>query len=186
VTFKSLIPGALAAIALAACGGTSHQPPQPFAWLKPAPPPSGWKVATIPTGSVLAYPPSWELIHSDPGAASAALLASPSRLISRYVNATPQQGAETLQDWARFRPDHNGDEGDKDVRVIASATGLHFRAGTGSCVIDRYLTPSAAYQEIACLVYGPRAHTVIVAAAPRRDWAAASAELERAISAFKA
>ena len=44
-------------------------------------------------------------------------------------------------------------------RVCASAR------GRGSCVVDRYATASARYREIACIVHGSRATTVVVAAA---------------------
>jgi hypothetical protein len=61
---------------------------------------------------------------------------------------------------------------------------LRFRTGSGSCVIDRYATVSAHYREIACLVRGPRASTVVVGAAVPGDWARLGPQLERAISSF--
>ena len=65
-----------------------------------------------------------------------------------YLNATPKQGTETLANWSRFRPEHNRDEGDRSVRLIASANDLSFRSGRGSCVIDDYTTSKATYREI--------------------------------------
>jgi len=71
------------------------------------------------------------------------------------------------------------------VRTLASATGLHFRSGSGSCVIDSYLTTSGnRYREIACIVEGRAATTVIVVAAPPSHWAAERPTLERAIDSF--
>jgi hypothetical protein len=182
-----LIVAALAlALGVTACGGgeASHRrTPGPFAWLRPAQPPAGWKVARIPTGSTLAYPPGWTPIKTDPGTASVALLGAGHR-IDAYLNATPKQGAETLANWSRFRPDHNGGEGDRSVRVVASARDLSFRSGRGSCVIDTYRTSKAAYREIACFVAGPSESAVVVAAAPSRLWSAQAATLERAVSSF--
>jgi hypothetical protein len=181
-----------AALAFAGCGGTArlhtdHRPadsPQPFAWLRPSAPPSSWKLAQLPSRNAqLAYPPGWRAIQTDPGTFSAALL-GPHNRIRGYLNATPQSGAETLSDWASFRPAHNGEEGDRDVVRDASAVGLRFRSGTGSCVIDHYATVSARYKEIACIVRGPRATTVVVAAARPADWTRLAPQLQRAVSSF--
>ena len=181
-----LVAVTVAAVALIVglgCGGeSSHGRPGPFAWLHPATPPAGWRVARS-SGGELAYPPGWRLIKTDPGTASVALLGSGGR-IDGYLNATPKQGAETLANWSRFRPEHNLDEGDRSVHVIASANQLSFRSGPGSCVIDDYTTSKATYREIACLVSGPRSSAVVVAAAPIALWNQRAATLERAISSF--
>ena len=160
--------------------------PSAFAWLHPGPAPAGWSTARLLGTTVLAYPSSWHRIHSDPGTVSAAVLQPRTGLVTEYLNATPQQGAETLQNWARFRPDHNLDEGDRHEQVLASATGLRFRNGTGSCVVDRYRTSRTSYQEIACLVRGSHEESVIVASALAAQWAQAAPALERAVSAFLA
>jgi hypothetical protein len=185
----------VAALAIAGCGGGARPGPQPtvhahaqvagpFAWLSPAAPPAGWQIGRLPSGSAaLAYPPGWRPIRTDPGTFSAALL-GPHGKIRGYLNATPRQGAETLADWARFRTAHNRDEGDFNLVSEAAARGLRFRTGSGSCVIDRYATDSAHYREIACLVRGSRASTVVVAAALPRDWPRLAPELERAVSSF--
>jgi hypothetical protein len=184
----------VAALAIAGCGGgagsgragsTAAQPTStPFAWLSPAAPPAGWKVGRLPSGgATLAYPPGWRPIRTDPGTFSAALLGAHGK-IRGYLNATPRQGAESLANWARFRTDHNRDEGDFRLDSEASAQGLRFRTGSGSCVIDRYATVSAHYREIACLVRGSHASTVVVAAALPRDWARLAPQLERAVSSF--
>ena len=181
-----LVAVTVAAVALIVglgCGGeSSHGSPRPFAWLQPASPPAGWRVARS-SGGELAYPPGWRPITTDPGTASVALLGSGGR-IDGYLNATPKQGAETLANWSRFRPEHNLDEGDRSVHVIASADQLSFRSGPGSCVIDDYTTSKATYREIACLVSGPRSSAVVVAAAPIALWDQRAATLERAISSF--
>jgi hypothetical protein len=179
---------ALAAVVLiaglAGAGRSSHRGASgPFAWLHPAPPPTGWKVARIRGGASLAYPPGWRPLKTDAGTASLALLGGGGR-IDAYLNATPKQGAETLANWSRFRPQHNRGEGDVSVRLIASSSDLAFRAGRGACVIDDYTTSKATYREIACLVSGPRSSAVVVAAAPRALWAHQAATLERAVSSF--
>ena len=132
----------------------------------------------------MAYPPSWRPIISDPGTASAALRDADGEIVG-YLNVTPQQGQETLANWSSFRPDHNRDEGDVDLRPIAAATDLPFRSGHGSCLIEDYRTSSDhAYREIACLVDGSRATTVIVGAAPPDEWDRAGSVIERTISSF--
>jgi hypothetical protein len=155
----------------------------PFAWLHPASPPAGWTVARTARGGTLAYPPGWKPIKTDPGTASAALVGAKGR-IDGYLNATPKQGKETLANWSRFRPAHNREEGDANVRLVASARDLKFRGGRGSCVIDTYTTSKASYREIACLVAGRTSSAVIVAAAPVELWNSQAATLRRAVSSF--
>jgi hypothetical protein len=184
----------VAALAIAGCGGAGSKPAAQggaarassgaFAWLSPAAPPGGWAVARLPSGrATLAYPPGWHAVRTDPGTVSAALL-GPHGRIRGYLNATPRQGAETLANWAGFRTAHNRHEGDFGLVTEAAAPGLPFRSGSGSCVIDRYATSSAHYREIACLVRGSRASTVVVGAALPHDWSRLAPQIERAISAF--
>jgi hypothetical protein len=189
---RTLATVSLAAVAVAAVllivgagGGQSSHPraSAPFAWLHPASPPSGWRVARIPDGAMLPYPPGWRPIKTDPRTASVALLGHRNR-IEAYLNATPKSGTETLANWSRFRPDHNRGEGDRHVRLLASSDGLTFRSGRGSCVIDTYTTSKADYREIACLVSSPRSSAVIVAAAPSPLWDQQARTLERAVSGF--
>jgi hypothetical protein len=106
--------------------------------------------------------------------------------IDGYLNVTPRQGTETLADWSRFRPQHNQNEGDRSVRVLAATTNARFRSGGGSCVMDSYTTSKARYREIACLVSGPRSSAVVVAAAPTALWDQQAPALQRAISSFVA
>jgi hypothetical protein len=153
--------------------------------VRPAAAPAKWNVGRLPSRTAeLAYPPGWRPIRTDPGTFSAALLGHHGR-IRGYLNATPQSGAETLANWASFRPAHNAEEGDRGVVREASAARLPFHSGTGSCVMDHYsTTTSARYREIACIVHGPRATTVVVAAAQPADWARLRPQLERSITSF--
>jgi hypothetical protein len=157
----------------------------PFSWLKPGAPPIGWKVARTPGGASLAYPPGWRAIVTDPGTASVALLGK-GGVIEGYLNATPKSGRETLANWMHFRPQHNAEEGDQRVRLLAGTRTAPFRSGHGSCVIDSYRTSRAAYREIACLVTAPRSSAVVVAAAPSALWGQQAATLQRAVSSFLA
>ncbi len=177
-----------AAVAVAGCGGATHGADHAaagtFAWLRTTQAPPSWKVARLPSGAAeLAYPPGWRLIATDPGTVSAALLGSHGR-IRGYLNATPQSGAETLANWSRFRPAHNREEGDRRVVTEATATHVPVRSGTGSCVVDHYATVSARDREIACIVRGSRATTVVVAAALPQDWARLEPALRRSVASF--
>jgi hypothetical protein len=176
--------GAALLMVLAGCGGSARSRASgPFAWLKPASPPSGWNVARTRAGAMLAYPPGWTPIKTDPGTASVALLGGGGQ-IDGYLNTTPRQGNETLADWSRFRPQHNQGEGDRGVRLVAATTAGRFRSGRGACVIDTYTTSKASYREIACLVSGQGSSTVVVAAAPTVLWDQRAATLQRAVSSF--
>jgi hypothetical protein len=188
---------------LAGCGGggtavrtePSHQPDGPVAKahgqqpttsvasrLHPAPAPAGWRSIRIPDGATVAYPPSWKRIRSDVDTGTAVLL-GPDDQIRGYLNLTPRQGEETLANWSRFRIDHNGEEGDRAIVTLGRAGGLRFRTGRGSCVRDSYTTKTAHhYTELACIVAGPTATTVVVGAAPTKSWPRISPLLERAIS----
>jgi hypothetical protein len=178
--------GAALLAALAGCGGSGGgRASGPFAWLKPASPPSGWTVARTHGGATLAYPPGWTPIKTDPGTASVARL-GPGGRIDGFLNATPRQGTETLANWSRFRPRHNEGEGDRRVRLVAATAGARFRSGRGACVIDTYTTSKATYREIACLVTGPRSSAVVVAAAPSALWDQRAPALRRAVSSFAA
>ena len=165
-------------------GGASHRSPGAFAWLSPAAPPATWTLARLPSGQAsLPYPPGWKQIESDPGTVSAALMGA-NGTIRGYLNATPRQGQETFANWASFRPAHNADEGDRHVVTDAAARNLRFRTGTGTCVIDHYATSAARYREIACLVHGSRADTVVVGATLPGDWQQLGPMVKRAIAGF--
>lgn len=51
-------------------------------------------------------------------------------------------------------------------------------------MIDSYSNSKARFREIACIVAGHRATTVVVAAAPAAGWARQSAVLEQAVASF--
>jgi hypothetical protein len=140
----------------------------------------------LPDGAgLLAYPASWRAIKSDPGTVSAATRTGAGS-IRGYLNATPQQGQETLANWSSFRLAHNRDEGDVKVTALASATNLRFRDGHGSCVIDGYTSSSGhRYREIACIVAGATHTTVVVGAAPPQSWSGEAPALERSLSSFE-
>ena len=176
------------AATLAGCGSVATPAAgqaQAFSWLHPSPTSRGWRVSPLPDSPArLGYPSSWRAIRSDPGTVSAAIRTSGGG-IEGYLNATPQQGDETLSDWGTFRVDHNRKEGDVDVRQLASAGNLSFRRAHGSCVIDAYTSSSGhRYREIACIVAGATATTVVVGAAPPAHWQQEAPVLERSISAL--
>lgn len=130
------------------------------------------------------YPAHWRRFVTDPGTVTA-VLEDPRGQFLGYLNLTPRQGGESLANWPSFRVDHNGDEGDRQVVTLAVASGLHFRNGRGDCVRDSYATRTGnRFIEVACLVAGPKASSVVVAAAPPRAWAQLAPTLEQAISSF--
>jgi len=188
------------ALALAAAGcGAGAQPrtatspahtgtaaADPFPALRPAPPPAGWRSATLPSGAVLAYPADWRPIRGDSGTASAALRDAHGRFAG-YLNLTPRQAGETLANWPAFRIRHIREEGDLVAVEQGSARGVPFRDGArGTCVRDAYTTSThLRFVEIACLIHGRRADSVIVAAAPPEQWARQWPTLRRAIGAVR-
>jgi hypothetical protein len=132
---------------------------------------------------VLSYPPNWRREISDAGTATSVIKDRRGAFLG-YLNLTPRQGAESLANWSSFRITHNAAEGDRHVVRLAAASGLRFLTGTGSCVRDSYTTSSGAhFIELACIVAGTRATSVIVGAAPPRAWSRMSPRIERAISA---
>ena len=156
-----------------------------FGWLQPRPAPHGWRLARLPSGAAtFAYPRTWRPIRTDPGTASVALVGRDGG-IRGYLNATPHQGTETRANWPSFRIRHLREEqSSTDVRLIASAYGIAFRSGRGSCVIDSYRTSRTRYREVACLVAGPRTSSVLVGAAPSKTWALQASTIERAIASL--
>ena len=181
--------GALVAVAIgvavlvSADGRPASRSGRAFSWLRATPAPAGWATARTPSGAALAYPPGWRRIHADAGELSAAPAVEQGSFVG-YLNATPQQGAETLANWRRFRVAHNADEGARRVVLEAAASALRFRSGRASCVIDAYSTSRARFREIACFVAGTHATTVIVGAAPVSGWSRQAPVLEQAIAAF--
>jgi hypothetical protein len=110
-------------------------------------------------------------VHGDLGTASAAQLAA-SGSYQLYINATPKQGSETLSDWPDFRLEHLKEDDASAARLIAESHGVRFLGGTGTCVVDAYVTKI-------------KSSSVIIAAAPTANWASASAVLMRAVAAYQ-
>jgi hypothetical protein len=168
---------------------SSGSPPVPelahrFPRLQPGPAPRDWRQVRLPDRTAaLFYPASWHVIAGDQGTVSAAV-ASRGRLVG-YLNATPLNGAETPANWLSFRPDHNRDEGNTDVTPLAGARGLRFRTGHGSCLVDGYTTAARIrYRELACIVVGRKATTVVVGSAVPGRWSSLAPVLRRAVSSF--
>jgi len=173
----------------AAHGGTrsaAAAPPAGLGWLTPQTAPTGWRATTTASGgATLFYPPAWALVPGDHGTVSAALRDDSGRYAG-YLNVTPGEGAERLRGWARFRIEHNREEGATGVQRSAAAEGLSFRNARGSCVIDDYVSRvrSHPYREIACIITGHRNTAVLVGAALVRDWPALGKTIQQAASAF--
>lgn len=194
-------PGKLAMVVAATClavagialarGAGSQGPssraarPSAFRWVRPSPLPAGWSAQRLPGWPArLPAPAGWRPVPGDPGTRTVILRGRAGR-IAGYLNATPQQGAETPRNWRRFRVEHNRDEEEREVTLDSSAAGLPFRGGSGSCVLDSYRTTSGSrYRELACIVAGRRATTVIVGAAPPSRWAEQAPTIRRAIDSF--
>jgi hypothetical protein len=175
---------AAAAATFALSGGS---PGRAFPALVPAAAPAGWPHLTLPNGTaVLSYPPSLRPVSGDADSVSAARV-SPAGVFRLYLNATPRQGDEQLRGWAAFRLRLLTADDAASAHELAAAQDVAFRGGTGSCVIDTYVTRIGAhhYQEIACLVQGRTSASVIVAAAPAATWAQASPLLLRAVAAYQ-
>lgn len=177
---------ALAAVAAAvgvwssvSASSTSLVPP-------PASAPSGWQHLTLPNGTaVLYYPPGMHRVSGDSDAVSVARLGPDGKFLL-YLNATPRQGGETLRNWSSYRLRVlRGDDASR-ATLDGAAVGQRFRGGTGSCVIDHYVTRVDAhrYTELACLVQGRSGASVIVAAAPTALWPSSRALLAQAVSAY--
>jgi hypothetical protein len=184
---RPLLVAATIAVVLGTWGGAADASAQApaFRWLHPGHSPRGWKLARLPSGAAtFAYPRTWRPIRTDPGTASVALVGHGGS-IRGYLNATPRQGAETLANWPNFRIQHLREEHLTDVRLIARAQRLPFRSGQASCVIDSYRTSRASYREIACLVAGTRASSVVLGAAPSKTWVRQAGTIERAIASVR-
>jgi hypothetical protein len=180
--------GAVAALAITVVAFVlpARSPRRASPLLVPAAAPTGWPHLTLPNGTaVLSYPPSLRPLAGDKDAVSAARL-SRAGAFQFYLNATPRQGSESLQHWAAFRLRLLRSDDAASAHEVAAAEHVKFRGGTGSCVIDDYLTRIGArhYQEVACLVQGQTSASVIVAAAPAATWTQARPLLFHAVAAY--
>jgi hypothetical protein len=174
------------AITVVAVALPGRSPGRGFPALVPAAAPAGWAHLTLPDGTaVLSYPPSLRPLAGDTDAVSAARL-GPGGGFQLYLNATPRQGTERLRHWAAFRLSLLRSDDAASAHEVSAAERVKFRGGTGSCVIDSYVTRIGAhhYQEIACLVQGRTSASVIVAAAPSATWTQARPLLFQAVAAY--
>jgi hypothetical protein len=196
VTRRAARSGTLALAALAAAAAIvitaavsmlpGRSPGEAFHPLLPAAAPAGWRHVALPDGTaVLSYPPSLRRIAGDKDAVSASQFGPDGRL-RLYLNATPRQGTERLGHWAAFRLSRLRSDDATSAHEDASAEDVKFRGGSGSCIIDDYITRIGGhhYQEIACLVQGRTSASVIVAASPATMWAQARPLLLRAVAAY--
>ena len=137
--------------------------------------------------AVLSIPPDATPMPGDPGSVSA-VVTGPNGELRIYLNATPQEGEESLSNWPGFRLAHLTGENAAAADRLSDRAGMTFRGGTGSCVEDTYVTRIGAhkYREIACLVSGTRGGSVLVVAAPADSWDRDSAVLEQAVDAYVA
>ncbi|HEV2244981.1 MAG TPA: hypothetical protein VGR98_28355, partial [Streptosporangiaceae bacterium] len=111
----------------------------------PAPAPPGWHHLTLPNGTaVLFYPPTMHRVSGDSDAVSAARL-GPDGQYLLYLNATPRQGQESLRNWASYRLRFLRSDDASRASLDAAAGNQAFRGGTGSCVIDHYVTRVLAH-----------------------------------------
>lgn len=103
------------------------------------------------------------------------------------MNAGPKTGTEKMSNWASFRLDHLREERERAIHEEAHASGLRFVGGRGTCIIDDYVTRVAPnhYREIACLVQGHTAESVIVAAGLVNMWPTYGPKLERAVEVWQ-
>lgn len=177
---------AVAAIVLTVVGLAGSSPGRAFPSLVPAAAPASWPRLTLPNGTaVLSYPPLLRRIAGDTDAVSADQV-STGGMVQLYLNATPRQGAEHLQGWAAFRLRLLRSDDAASAQEVGAAEGVRFRGGTGSCIIDTYVTRIGGhhYEEIACLVQGQASASVIVAAASAAMWAQERPLLLRAVAAY--
>lgn len=133
------------------------------------------------------YPPSMRPVPGDPGTVSAAQTAGDDVFVN-FLNATPHQGTETLANWPGYRLAHLLGDDASSAAKLGQAFGVRFLGGTGTCVMDTYVTKARAnnYIEIACIVRGATHTSVIVAAAPSARWASQAPLLRRALAAYRA
>ena len=105
-----------------------------------------------------------------------------------YLNVTPHQGDETLQDWAAFRLSHLLDDDAVSVHEDAMVNPLRMATEVRSCVADDYVTTIGHhhFHEVACDVMSGSVSSVVVAATPSGDPAHVWTELESAAAATPA
>lgn len=158
-----------------------------FGWFHPGPAPGAWLRASLSgRGATLSYPGSLRPEHGDPGTVTVGSTARSGQTLV-YLNVTPKQGGETLHNWPDFRAEHLHEDGQSAVHLDGVSGPLSFRGGHGRCVIDNYTTDEHHnhYNEIACIVQGAHATSVLVAATSTAAWRANSALLEKVVSSYQ-
>jgi hypothetical protein len=182
-----------AALSLALFGCASSTPGSAaaaagFGWFHPGPAPGAWLRASLSgQRATLSYPGSLRPEHSDPGTVTVGSTARSGEVLM-YLNVTPKQGGETLHNWPGFRMEHLREDGQSAVHLDGVSGPLSFRGGHGRCVMDNYTTDEHHnhYNEIACIVQGAHATSVLVAATSTAAWQANRALLEKVVSSYRA
>ena len=158
----------------------------PFGWLASTTPPATWTRLAVPSGLGIVFsPPGFRRVHGDPGTLTVVLLNSAGSYLG-YVNVTPHQGHETLQDWAAFRLAHLREDDAVAVHEDAMVQSIRTATAVRSCVIDDYVTTVGHhhFHEVACDVTNGSVSSVVVAATPSGDPAHVWTQLERAVAAY--
>ena len=175
----------VASIAVAAIVVSDVHQDVPFTWQVPISAPITWHHVVTPAGTAaLSYPPMFRTVGSDPGSVSVAVGQGP-RYVA-YLNITPRQGNERLQDFATFRINVLRDDDATHVHEEGAAQNLPFQGGVGSGVFDDYFTRVGHnhYREIAALVTGRHGGWVIVGAALDTYYGRFRQLLQQAVGSF--
>jgi hypothetical protein len=156
-----------------------------FHWFTATPAPSSWERRALSSGGGILSSPATFVNGNDRDGISRQREDRHGTILV-YLNVTPKQGPESLRNWPSYRLGLVRGES-KDVHEDGHAFGLHFRGGTGSCVLDDYRTSvkNHHYREIACFVRGRTSSSVLVAAALQSQWTRAVPTLERAVDAYR-
>jgi hypothetical protein len=157
-----------------------------FGWLASTTPPATWTRITLPSGlGTVPSPPGFRTVDGDPGTLSVALRDSAGTYLG-YLNVTPHEGDETLQDWAAFRLTHLRGDDAVSVHEDAAVQSVRSAAAVRSCVTDDYVTTIGHhhFHEVACYVMRGSVGSVVVAATPSGDPAHVWTQLERAVAAY--
>src|ERR1700722_18555050 len=157
-----------------------------FGWLASTTPPAAWARLTVASGlAALSSPPGFRTVDGDPGTLSVALRNSAGTYLG-YLNVTPHQGHETLQDWVAFRLSHLLGDDAVSVHEDAMVQSVRTAGALRSCVTDDYVTTIGHHEfhEVACYVTSGSVVSVVVAATPSGDPAHVWKQLERAVADY--
>jgi hypothetical protein len=174
------------AVSILAFAPPGRPPGRAFPALHPAAAPPGWPHLALPDGTAVLSPPALAAAARRGHRRRLRRPAGPGRRVPALPQRHPRQGSERPPGWAAFRVRLLRSDDAASARQDATAEGVQFRGGTGSCVIDDYVTRIGGhhYKEVACLVQGRTGASVIVAAAPAARWARARPLLFRAVAAY--